>query len=520
MSLPLPAPKRRPKKRTSKMPNFRIRDRNGPPPIFRLNEDLLLHIFDLNTLTDTDLIERFYHKPEFSLVSARHASQVCTSWRSLTLASSSLWANTINLKHLDQKDDNWRREILKRTRDSPISVVGDLYEGRPATEFFLSLLGDHWTRLRRIYISSQDNAIAEDERWLSTQSPAPNLEIFHIHFPSRPAFSTADDTLFSNTAPSIHTLITGCINFKLSGRWLSHIRHLHLNDCSVSQTILFALAEMMALENVHMDIDITDIGTEDRFWPTIILPKLKRICLYAKLRTLIVLMGHIAPTSGCTSEYESVDNAIFNLSIEDISLLRRGFSSHFQSFSDFRRNETISWVMTKDLFALTNELKEGGNPEFFLHIEIDLGSEWHVIPDIILDSLYSCDLSSIKTLELDISNATLDPFNLHVARFYRSLLSLETLYTDSQTMELLLQTQEHLNGAILFPRLQTIVFDTDAELKSDVIMRFLLWRRDADVPITNFDLYNCTSPNQERLLFLEGIDGLDVEWNEEIRDGM
>jgi hypothetical protein len=248
------------------MPNFRIRDRNGPPPIFRLNDDLLLHIFDLNTLTGTDLIERFYYKPGFSLVSARHTSQV-------TLASS-LWANTINLKHLDQKDDNWRREILRRTKDSPISVVGDLYEGRPATEFFLSLLGNHWTRLRRIYVRIQDEAIAEDERWLSTQSPAPNLEIFHIHFPSCPAFSTVDDTLFSNTAPPIHTLMA-CINFKLSGRELSHVRDLHLNDCSVSQTILFALAEMMALENLDMNIDITDIGTEDRFWPTIILPKLK-----------------------------------------------------------------------------------------------------------------------------------------------------------------------------------------------------------------------------------------------------
>ena len=87
-------------------------------------------------------------------------------------------------------------------------------------------------------------------------------------------------------------------------------------------------------------------------------------------------------------------------------------------------------------------------------------------------------------------------------------------------MESLLQTQEHLDGVILFPRLQTIVFDTDAELQSDVIMQFLLWRRDADVPITDFDLSNCTSPNQDRLLFLEGVYDLDVTWNAEIRDRM
>ena len=423
------------------MPNFRI---NGPPPIFRLYDDLLLHIFNLNTLTDDDLIDNFYWRPEISLVSARHTSQVCTSWRSLTLASSSLWANTINLKHLDQKDDNWRREILTRTGDSLISVMGDLCEGRPTTEFFLSLLGNHWTRLRRIRITIRDRAIGEDKRWLSTQSPAPNLEIFRVYFPSRPAFSTTDDTLFSNMAPSIHTLITSSIDFKLSGRWLSRVRHLSLYDCSVSQTVLFALAEMMALENLHMmGVDITDIGTEDRFWPTIILPNLKRIYLAVKLRTLIVLMGHIAPTSGCISEYESVNNSIPNPSIEEISLLRRGFSSHFQSYSDFRRNMTIPCTMTKDLFDLGNVLRGDNNIEFYLHIEIDLGSEWHGIPDIILNSLYSCDLSSIKTLELAITNAT---FNLHLTRFYRSPSSVATLYTDSQMMELLLQTQERLNG--------------------------------------------------------------------------
>src|SRR6266567_3695438 len=122
MSLPLPGPMRRSKKRTSKMPNFRIRNRYEPPSISRLNDDLLWRIFNLNTLTDTDFIGKFSGKPEFSLVTARHTSQVCTSWRSLILPSSSLWANTINLKHLDQKNHNWRREILKRTGDSPISV--------------------------------------------------------------------------------------------------------------------------------------------------------------------------------------------------------------------------------------------------------------------------------------------------------------------------------------------------------------------------------------------------------------
>jgi hypothetical protein len=280
----------------------------------------------------------------------------------------------------------------------------------------------------------------------------------------------------------------------------------------------------VALENLELtDIDINDMDTQDRLWPTIILPKLKRVALSVDFRTFVVLIGHIAPTLGCISEFESIDNTISKPSTADILLLRRGFSTHFQSFFNSGRSEAISWTMTENLFELNNVLKEEGGDsesEFYLHIEIDIHSEWHGIPDIILNSLYSCDLSSIKTLELDISEADSYPPNLHLAKVYRSLPSVETLHADSQTMEALLRTQKHLNWGICFPRLHTIVFDTDAELKSEIIMRYLIRRRDAGEPIKKFNLYNCTSPNQDRLLFLEGIDGLDVEWNPVIRDGM
>ena len=78
MSLPsrLPGPRRCPKKQTSKMPNFPIRDRNGPPPISRLSDDLLWRIFNLNTLTDTDLIEKFPSNPDFSLVTTSYVASV------------------------------------------------------------------------------------------------------------------------------------------------------------------------------------------------------------------------------------------------------------------------------------------------------------------------------------------------------------------------------------------------------------------------------------------------------------
>ncbi|KDR70463.1 hypothetical protein GALMADRAFT_885615 [Galerina marginata CBS 339.88] len=485
-------------------------------PISRLNYDILWQIFNLNTLTDTDIVQNDSENHEMSLITARHTSQVCADWRSLMLASSSLWANTINLQHLNQRNDDWRGEILKRTTNSLLTIIGHLEAGWPTSQFFLSLLDGQWTRLRRISVHVHGKAVAKDKRWLSIQSPAPNLEIFCIRFVSTSAFSTLDDTLFSDTAPSIHTLITHNINFKFSGRWLSSLHSLDLSGCSVRKTILFALADMLSLESLNMtNVDIVDTDAEDHSWPMIILPQLKLLSLSVDLGTLAVLIGYIAPTPRCIFKYEYSNSTIAPPSANDIFLLLRGLSAHFQCFFDFWLYDMLFWTMTKYMIDLKTDCSG-----LFFHIDIDSGSDWHGIPDIILHSLHYCNLSSITNLELHVSPDPLDPSNVQLSELCRSLSPVEVMHTDSQIMEVLIQLQEELDGMTLFPNLHSVVFDTDAELKCDAIQRFILQRRDAGVPIAEFDLSDCTSPNQDRLLFLEGINGLDVEWNQDIRNGM
>ncbi|KDR70510.1 hypothetical protein GALMADRAFT_144781 [Galerina marginata CBS 339.88] len=519
MSIPT-SPQQTENERSKRTP-FLILHRDEEPPISRLSHDILWHIFHHSTIIDADFLASEI-SPERSLITARHASQVCAGWRSLMLSSPSLWANIINLTHLDQENDNWRAEILKRTGNSLLSIIGNAGEGRPAAEFFLSLLGDHWLRFRRIYIRIGFPADIEDKRWRSIQRPAPNLEILHINFPSPPqAFSTIDDTLFSNDAPSLHTLTTYAINFKISGSWLSGLRRLQIFDCSVGQAIIFALAEMSVLEFLDMtDVDIVDIHAEDRSWPMITLPKLKKLCLKVKFRTLIVMIGHLNPTLGCESRYESSDVTISPLTTEDLFLLRRGWTAHFQCLSNYSPIDTISWAMIEDFIELGNAVKWSCDATFFFHVEVGQG-ERHGIHDIILHCLLnSCDFSAVTTVELDISPGGLELSKLRFAALCRSLSSVVTMHTESHTMEVLLQLCVELNGEILFPSLETIIFDTDVELKCDAIMRFLLHRLNAGIPITDFDLSDCTSPNQDRLLFLEGINGLDVVWNEEIRNRM
>ncbi|KDR69408.1 hypothetical protein GALMADRAFT_160433 [Galerina marginata CBS 339.88] len=389
----------------------------SPPPIFSLHKDILWRIFTLNTIADVDFTSetetfKSVAPHEFSLITARHTSQVCASWRVLMLASSSLWANALNLKHLNQTNDHWRAEILKRTRNSVLSVMGVLYEGRPATPFFLSLLGDEWTRLRRVFISVADDNVADDGRWPTMGRPAPNLEIFRLEFCASPAFSTADDILFSNTAPRIHTLSTWNLNFKVSGPWLSHLRILELRGYISDYRILFALAEMSSLETLVMsDGKIINADADDHQSPSIILPNLKLLTLSAEPATLIVLLGHITPTSGCSSELESINSVYPSLSAAQVSLFQRNFASHFQFFSDFRRNE---------------EIKQPDQPHFEFHVEVD--TPWHDLSETLLNCLYSCAgaLNSVKILELDTGRAfdddDFDPSGTHVIRLFKSLV--------------------------------------------------------------------------------------------------
>ncbi|KDR69026.1 hypothetical protein GALMADRAFT_932901 [Galerina marginata CBS 339.88] len=163
---------------------------------------------------------------------------------------------------------------------------------------------------------------------------------------------------------------------------------------------------MLTLETLKIkDVSIVDLGAEDSKWPTIVFPKINLLSLSVDLITLILLLGHIAPTNGCDLEIESLDNTLDILSDQDTALLRQGFIAHFHSFSEHGHNETLSFEITEYFFSLKNNLNQEGYDcelsHFQFRISISSDSPWHGIPNIIIDSLHSLtDISSITSLEI------------------------------------------------------------------------------------------------------------------------
>jgi len=147
------------------------------PWISRINDDILGLIFLHNTLHDDDFAELGFSNPNnVCLITARDTSQVCSRWRSAILNSPLLWANIIDLDHLNQQNDHWTIEVIERTKTCPLSVRGHLgmRQRDYVSSFFMDLLSKHWSRFRRLQIYVT-NPWADDRRWDTLERPAPYL---------------------------------------------------------------------------------------------------------------------------------------------------------------------------------------------------------------------------------------------------------------------------------------------------------------------------------------------------------
>ncbi|KDR76566.1 hypothetical protein GALMADRAFT_450883 [Galerina marginata CBS 339.88] len=89
-----------------------------------------------------------------ALISLRHLSHVCASWRGLLLASSSLWGMAIELDNLSQRTCHWRNEVLRRTGKSLLNIRCHIGSGALGVldHFLASLLDEHWPRIRNLDI--------------------------------------------------------------------------------------------------------------------------------------------------------------------------------------------------------------------------------------------------------------------------------------------------------------------------------------------------------------------------------
>lgn len=136
--------------------------------------DIIWHVFDI--ISDENTMQ-------LSLDTIRAASQVCTTWRSLLLSSSSIWAKLINFDFFNrQSSDEWMHEVLRRAGSSPMYIQSSKNYLSPSRSSFLETLLEHtWHRLKVFNVRFTSSVLHDDSvlarlLW----RPAPLLETFHI----------------------------------------------------------------------------------------------------------------------------------------------------------------------------------------------------------------------------------------------------------------------------------------------------------------------------------------------------
>ncbi|KAG5635367.1 hypothetical protein H0H81_011526, partial [Sphagnurus paluster] len=219
------------------------------PRIDKLSNEILWRIFLINSDAKAE--------DALAIDTLRLSSQVCSRWRALILSSSSLWGQVLDMSALANQE--WRDEVLRRTGESPLCVLGNSNSRGwvPShSKTTVDLVDAHWARIRWLELVLTNHEWADSghevDIWAIFARPTSMLKVFRIMFNTpqqgnlmhAPIISPPDFLVFSNTAPALHTCYALNIAFSLSAPWLVHVRYLSLSAPVSAHDVLRAMTQM------------------------------------------------------------------------------------------------------------------------------------------------------------------------------------------------------------------------------------------------------------------------------------
>ncbi|KDR82183.1 hypothetical protein GALMADRAFT_135543 [Galerina marginata CBS 339.88] len=509
-----------------------------PPQIFKLHEEVLRHIFELNAdmylEAETNSSEESYGQTPWdhrALNVVRHISQVCQYWRDLVISSSSIWGNVIDLYLLWQENGHWRNEVLRRAGNSSLCIKGVVSDnGAPVRAFFDDLMKNHWSRIRKLDVAVRDYRLLDNEVWITLQHPAPQLELFKLElegWSSRPLFSTSHTSLFSHNAPSLRefhfTYHPGLeVDLDLRTPWLSQLRRIGLTATFPISRILDALVDMPLLESLELQSDLPDIPVPRR---RIDLPRLSRIKINppTKLRVALSVLESIAAAPGCALILTTIDTRRINVTHEDLYALQKIISEYASGYFGLIPPEGLTVSLSYRTFSfyfppLDMSFLRPKPPSFC----VDMYCDFPLSPgsfNILLDSFSSCLFSKVTTLNIIIGRHTeLDKeanttSRETLASFLSLFPSVEVLEVPEYSLQVLLTIfEQEPRLCRLLDTLKIDYMEPATHLFPDVLLRFLDQREGDGFPIKVLDITGLATREPRDWRFLERKVGLEVVW--------
>ncbi|KDR70422.1 hypothetical protein GALMADRAFT_159902 [Galerina marginata CBS 339.88] len=477
----------------------------------KLDEDLLWQTFSFVTNMGEESDEKFP-----VLVTLRNSSQVCSTWRNLILSTSSWWARNLNLRLLNQKSNDWRNEVLRRTGEALLHITGPVR--RENVQFVEAILTEHWARIQvlRLYASHSIDLLQY------IQQPAPFLEVFKIPemYTSRDEQRLANPQfrLFDNSAPSLQCFyaFTRAFATFVHAPFLSQLRRLRLWGTDLTpRQLLDVLGTIRSLEELDGGQIIE--GTDDtNFLPLVSLPRLRHISLDGEnVRVWLAVVSNIVPAQKCV--------LLATLLHQDELLQLTDLASTLQTLSRYSHRQFESESAT----GLSLHLYKRGFKLQHRHIAparipnllsfcliADSALSTHMVSTI-LKLLATCNFSVANSLDLKLEQleGILDLADPSLGQLLFSLPSVETLMTHFPTFKLLLDLPAtHANVLISLRKINYQFLEATPEL-----MAFLHWRKRVGYPIKVLDVTTYTVYDEQNRDFriLDTLPGLKVTWKVE-----
>ncbi|KAF8894217.1 hypothetical protein CPB84DRAFT_1783005 [Gymnopilus junonius] len=485
-----------------------------------LHPDLLWQIFLMaaDMEEDDDSNSAFYN--------VFQASHVCQSWRDLIVGSSSLWARIIDLTVLSKAHDDLRKEILRRTGNTLLSIKGRINDSwvesdvNSPIQFLLSLLRDEWARTRDLDVIIHGTALniltGQFSRLLCR--PAPALRTFRFQPPYNGRYHIQNASLhdlFLNHAPLLVDFKFPSLPYPLRATWLCHLLSL---DLIASPGVLDILEVTPFLETLCLDErrqlvfsanDTSQFGPLEKRIP---LDRLRRIHLEEVSESSLRILDQITPAPDCVLVLSSVNFEFLpppNPRGMIIKSIITRFSGGPQTHISF-----LSFDYGQSSFSLSTR-SEGANHPFTV-----LGrSTKNVLSEntftFLLNTISLFQLNKVTKLHISVNSVTLYMLKLSLINpiyrtFFSSFRSVGTLRANPDLLKFLLLLFRP--DQPVFPSLRTIeVVDSNEWQDKDVILNFLKRRKEFDSQIHTLDLTQCTNPMFAEEDFLERAKQLDVE---------
>ncbi|PPQ73343.1 hypothetical protein CVT26_015315 [Gymnopilus dilepis] len=489
----------------------RVTDSTLPPPIERLNEDIMGLIFlnnaDMfNPLECDDRGRDLYvdigPKNDYALDITLAASQVCQSWRALLLQSPATWGRVLNLDRLLTFNKDGQKEILRRTGTAPLCFVGSMLESeRPAAESVVLILQKSWTRIQRLYLHISVDA---------SQLAESLLDLFFLDAPVMERFSV---TFGTDATPKLVSFLTRSVGVS----WLGQLRIFEFTSRYIQTgDILKAIKHMPRLQflrlgNLGSKHDLHSVEAE-----SIHLPHLVDVRLTCSLSASLEVARSIKPAKHCgimlypSSDFlDRVTDEEVSAAVAVIERYAKMFLSspgtfamrvshkwdHEPHFSICHTEHLVPWIRN-DVHQTFPTFAFRSPPTSRMWTKIDISR--YMAP------LFKLDMTNVHTFILNMRPDNILPF-------VQSLTEVVQLKISDNNLTFLNDNQVDATK-VFFPKLKHLYLNVTyrASMARQALQAYFSHRKVANVrPIEA--LYLGKDPEGD-YTFLNKEDGLKVTW--------